>query len=61
MLFQPLYDAYLPMVKRAGGVPKLVHLTPPHWRFDRAMLEAAFSDADPDGGAEHPAQSGRRR
>jgi aspartate/methionine/tyrosine aminotransferase len=44
VLFQPLYDAYLPMVKRAGGTPKLVRLTPPHWRFDRAMLEAAFSD-----------------
>jgi aspartate/methionine/tyrosine aminotransferase len=44
VLFQPLYDAYLPMVKRAGGVPKLVRLTPPHWRFDRAMLEAAFSE-----------------
>jgi len=44
VLFQPLYDAYLPIVKRAGGVPKLVRLTPPHWRFDRAMLEAAFSD-----------------
>jgi N-succinyldiaminopimelate aminotransferase len=44
VLFQPLYDAYLPMVRRAGGVPRLVRLTPPHWRFDRAMLEAAFSD-----------------
>jgi aspartate/methionine/tyrosine aminotransferase len=44
VLFQPLYDAYLPLVRRAGGVPKLVRLTPPHWRFDRAMLEAAFTD-----------------
>ncbi len=44
VLFQPLYDAYLPLVRRAGGVPKLVRLSPPHWRFDRAMLEAAFSD-----------------
>ena len=44
VLFQPLYDAYLPMVRRAGGVPRLVRLTPPHWRFDRAMLEAAFSE-----------------
>jgi N-succinyldiaminopimelate aminotransferase len=44
VLFQPLYDAYLPMVRRAGGVAKLVRLTPPHWRFDRPMLEAAFSD-----------------
>jgi len=44
VLFQPLYDAYLPMVKRAGGVPKLVRLAPPRWRFDRAMLEAAFGE-----------------
>ena len=44
VLFQPLYDAYLPLVRRAGGVPKLVSLKPPHWRFDRAMLEAAFSE-----------------
>jgi aspartate/methionine/tyrosine aminotransferase len=44
VLFQPLYDAYLPMVRRAGGIPRLVRLSPPHWRFDRAMLEAAFSD-----------------
>ncbi|USQ96693.1 aminotransferase [Caulobacter sp. RL271] len=44
VLFQPLYDAYLPLVRRAGGVPKLVRLSPPHWRFTRAMLEAAFSD-----------------
>lgn len=43
--FQPLYDAYLPLIRRAGGVPKLVSLAPPRWRFDRAMLEAAFSDA----------------
>ncbi|UTP39337.1 aminotransferase [Phenylobacterium sp. LH3H17] len=42
--FQPLYDAYLPLIRRAGGVPKLVTLSPPHWRFDRAMLEAAFSE-----------------
>ena len=42
--FQPLYDAYLPLIRRAGGVPKLVSLAPPAWRFDRAMLEAAFSD-----------------
>ncbi len=44
VVFQPLYDAYLPMIRRAGGAPRLVRLEPPHWRFDRAMLEAAFSD-----------------
>lgn len=43
VVFQPFYDAYLPMIRRAGGVPKLVSLKPPHWRFDRAMLEQAFS------------------
>jgi N-succinyldiaminopimelate aminotransferase len=42
IVFQPVYDAYLPLIRRAGGVPKLVRLSPPHWRFDRAMLEAAF-------------------
>src|SRR5579863_864887 len=44
VLFQPTYDSYLPMVRRAGGTARLVRLAPPHWRFDRAMLEAAFSD-----------------
>ena len=44
IVFQPIYDSYLPVIRRAGGVPKLVTLKPPHWRFDRAMLEAAFSD-----------------
>ena len=44
VMFQPLYDAYAPMVRRAGGVPRLVRLQPPHWRFTRADLEAAFSD-----------------
>jgi N-succinyldiaminopimelate aminotransferase len=44
IVFQPFYDAYLPLIRRAGGVPKLVNLAPPHWRFDRAMLKAAFSD-----------------
>ena len=29
LLFQPLYDAYLPMIRRAGGVPRLVRLAPP--------------------------------
>ncbi len=43
VLFQPLYDAYLPMVRRCGGVPKLATLKPPHFRIDRAMLEAVFS------------------
>jgi aspartate/methionine/tyrosine aminotransferase len=43
IVFQPVYDAYLPLIRRAGGIPRLVRLSPPHWRFDRAMLEAAFT------------------
>jgi len=43
VLFAPLYDAYAPMVRRAGGAPVIVRLAPPHWRFDRAALEAVFS------------------
>ena len=43
VLFQPLYDAYLPLVKRAGGVPRLVRLEPPHWRFSEEMLARAFT------------------
>lgn len=44
VLFEPLYDAYLPMVKRAGGVPRIVRLAPPHWRLERETVAAAFSD-----------------
>ncbi|MEY2882920.1 MAG: hypothetical protein RL490_644 [Pseudomonadota bacterium] len=43
VLFQPLYDAYLPLVRRAGGVPRLVRLAPPHWQFSAADLDAVFS------------------
>lgn len=43
VLFQPLYDAYLPLVRRAGGVPRLVRLTPPQWQFSEADLAAAFT------------------
>ena len=43
ILFQPLYDAYLPLVERAGGIAKLVRLSPPDWRVTAEMLEAAWS------------------
>jgi N-succinyldiaminopimelate aminotransferase len=44
VLFQPLYDCYLPMVRRAGGVPRLVRLQPPDFRLTRTALEEVFSD-----------------
>lgn len=43
VLFQPMYDAYLPLVQRAGGVPRFVTLKPPHWRITEADLRAAFT------------------
>jgi aspartate/methionine/tyrosine aminotransferase len=44
VLFEPFYDVYLPAVRRAGGVPRVVRLQPPHWAFEREALAAAFSD-----------------
>ena len=44
VLFEPLYDSYLPIVRLAGAVPRLVRLDPPHWRIDPESLAAAFSD-----------------
>ncbi len=44
VLFEPLYDSYLPMVQRAGAVAKVVPLSPPDWALPREALAAAFSD-----------------
>jgi len=44
VLIQPMYDAYLPLVRRAGAIPKLVTLRPPHWTIEEAELARAFSD-----------------
>jgi aspartate/methionine/tyrosine aminotransferase len=43
LLFQPAYDAYAPLVRRVGAVPVFVPLHPPHWRYDRALIEAAIT------------------
>jgi aspartate/methionine/tyrosine aminotransferase len=43
LLFQPLYDAYVPLVRRAGGVPRFVRLEPPDWRITREKIEEALS------------------
>jgi N-succinyldiaminopimelate aminotransferase len=44
VLFQPLYDAYAPLVRRAGGVPKFVRLAPPGWRITDEALAEAFTE-----------------
>jgi N-succinyldiaminopimelate aminotransferase len=43
ILFQPLYDAYAPLVLRAGGVPRYVTLRPPHWRIQPEALRRAVT------------------
>ena len=42
VLFEPLYDCYLPLVRRAGAEPRFVRLAPPDWRIDGQDLERAF-------------------
>lgn len=44
VLVEPLYDSYLPIIRRAGGVAKLVRVEPPHWDLPREALAAAFSE-----------------
>src|SRR5918994_5800516 len=43
VLFEPMYDAYLPLVRRAGGVPRFVTLQPPAFRLTEEALTRAFS------------------
>jgi N-succinyldiaminopimelate aminotransferase len=43
VIFQPLYDAYLPMIRLAGAIPRYVRLQPPEWRVTADALEAAFT------------------
>lgn len=45
ILVQPCYDAYQPLIERAGGTARFVNLTPPHWTLDTAALAAAITPA----------------
>lgn len=42
IVLQPFYDAYLPMIERAGGVVRTVGLEPPVWSLPLDRLEAAI-------------------
>ncbi|HEX8417922.1 MAG TPA: aminotransferase [Methylobacterium sp.] len=44
VVLEPAYDAYLPLIRRAGGIPRIVTLTPPGFGLDEAALRAAFTD-----------------
>lgn len=45
VVFEPAYDAYRPLVERAGGVARAVSLAPPRWRLTEEALEAAVGPA----------------
>jgi N-succinyldiaminopimelate aminotransferase len=43
VVIEPIYDTYLPIIELAGGVPRIVRLTPPEWKLPlEAELAAAF-------------------
>ncbi len=44
VVFEPMYDAYVPLIKRAGGIPRIVQLNPPHWQFTDNDLKTVFND-----------------
>ena len=44
IVLQPFYDAYLPLVERAGGTARTVSLVPPRWTLALRELEAAIGD-----------------
>lgn len=41
VIFTPAYDAYAPLIRRAGGTVREVALQPPGWRIERDAIEAA--------------------
>src|SRR6202162_5745980 len=41
VVFQPVYDSYLPIIRQGGGLPRLVRLEPPHWGRSAAGLRGA--------------------
>ena len=38
VVFEPVYDAYVPLIERAGGIAIRVRLSPPHWRITEDLL-----------------------
>lgn len=43
IVFEPAYDAYAPLVRRAGAVPVFVQLQAPAWRYRREDIERAIT------------------
>lgn len=43
ILFEPVYDSYATIIRRAGGVPVPVRLEPPHWELPTDRIEKAIT------------------
>lgn len=43
VLIQPMYDAYAPLVRRAGGRVNYLRLSPPEWRISEQALRAVIT------------------
>ena len=43
LVFQPMYDSYVLIIRLAGGVPKFLRLEPPHWRLPEDAIRAAIT------------------
>ena len=43
IVLTPAYDAYAPLIRRAGGAVREVGLQPPGWRIERSAMEAAVT------------------
>ncbi len=43
LVFPPAYDAYVPMIRRSGGIPVFVPLRPPGFGYDEAAIRAAIT------------------
>lgn len=43
VMFPPVYDAYLPLVHRAGGIARFVRLEPPEWKITAEALATVGS------------------
>jgi len=44
VLIEPLYDSYIPIIRRAGGIPRTVRMEPPDWTLPREALAEAFCE-----------------
>lgn len=43
IIFEPFYENYIPDGILSGATPRYVALHPPHWRYDKKELAAAFN------------------